>query len=149
MKDTATLLHEWRQLRIKLQENFTEDNLQDIITWWRRLETHVNGFDFDRTESWTDVWQYVADGFFTKSGNGLACFMTLCHSCPDKEPELWLVHDLLHTNLYLITYVDGYVLNRSSGELEKYEDVKSDIDILTKHTKDSVLQAIKYNNQGK
>mgnify|MGYP000285638100 CR=1 FL=1 len=36
MKDTATLLHEWRQLRIKLQENFTEDNLQDII--YRVLE---------------------------------------------------------------------------------------------------------------
>ena len=144
MKDTATLLYEWRQLRLQLKEQFCESNLQKIIDWWGNLEQHTNGFDFDRTDTWSDVWEYINYGFFTKSGNGLACFLTVYHADNKKDPELWLIHDLLHSHLYLVTYVDGYILNRSSKKLEKYEDIKDDIDILNKKTKEEILQAIKF-----
>ena len=48
--------------------------------------------------------------------------------------------------MYLVCHVEGYILNRSSGELERYEDVKDDLDILEKFTADKVINAVKERN---
>ena len=77
----------------------------------------------------------------------MGLFYTIVHTFPEKEPELWLIHDLLHTDMYLISIVDGYILNRDSGEVELLADVQSDLHILTKHTKEEVMTAVKWNNE--
>jgi hypothetical protein len=46
--------------------------------------------------------------------------------------------------MYLVCYVDGYILNRSSGKLNKYEDIQNDIDILEKHAADKIIETLKY-----
>ena len=144
MKDTATLLYEWRQHRLKLKDNFNEENLQNAMDWWNALNPRAHGFDFDHLDTWPDVWEYITEGFYTVSGNGLGMFYTVLHADETKDVEIWAIHDLLHTDMYLIAVVDGYVLNRMSGKVENLEDVKSDLNILAKHTKDEVITELKY-----
>lgn len=147
MRDTAALLYEWRQTRLKLKEQFCESNLQKVISWFKSLEYHTHGFNYDQTYTWPDIWEYITEGFYTNSGNGLGCFYTIYHSNPKKNPELWLVHDLEYGDMYLICYVDGYILNRVSGKLEKYSDIADDIDILEKHTSEKIIEILKYRNE--
>jgi len=148
MTDNAAMLYQWREVRLKLQSEFTKDNLQKVLDWWESTKYHTHGFNFDDMSTWTDVWQYISDGYYTKSGNGLAMFFTIFYADEDKEVELWLIHDLFHSDIYLVVYVDGYILNRLNGEVEKYEDVKKDLNILSVHRKYDIINAIKKNNQG-
>ena len=147
MKDKSTLLYEWRQLRLKVKNNFSEKNLQEVIDWWKQLDYHAQGFDYDNPKTWPDVWEYINEEFYTNSGNGLGCFYTIHHSNSNKNPELLLVHDLLHGDIYLICVVDGYVLNRRSGKLEKYEDVKDDLNVIERHSQDFILETLKFRDK--
>lgn len=147
MKETSALLYEWRQQRLSLSENFTEKALQELLDWWNTLSPHTHGFNFDDTDSWPDVWQYITEGFYTKSGNGLGIFYTLAFAQPEKEIELWLVHDLLYTDMVLMAVVDNkYVLNRDSNRVEQLKNAQKDLNILKKYSKKEVLEAIKFNN---
>lgn len=148
MTDKADMLFKWREVRLALQKEFNKENLQKVLNWWESTKYHTNGFNFDDTSTWTDVWQYINDGYYTKSGNGLGIFFTIFYADEDKDAELWLVHDLYHSNIYLVVYVDGYILNRASGEVERYEDVKNDLSIMEVHNKYDIINAIKRNNQG-
>ena len=147
MKDSATLLYEWRQVRLQLKEQFCESNLQKAIDFWKNINHHRHGFNYDHMDTWPDVWQYITEGFYTNSGNGLACFYTVYHANPKTNPEVWLIHDLEHGDMYLVCYVNGYILNRISGKLEKLEDIKDDISILEKHSCDTVIENIKFRNE--
>lgn len=144
MRDNATLLFEWRQHRIKLTNEFSEENLQNCLDWWNTLNPRAHGFDFDHLDTWPDPWEYLTEGFYTRSGNGLGLFHTVAYAQPEKEPEIWLIHDLLHTDMYLITVVDEYVVNRMSNKIEKLKDVEHDLNVLAKHTKNEVITALKY-----
>lgn len=147
MKETSALLYEWRQQRLALSENFTEKTLQDLLDWWRTLSPHTHGFDFDDPTSWPDAWQYITEGFYTKSGNGLGIFYTVAFAQPEKEIELWLVHDLLYTDMVLMAVVDNkYVLNRDSNQVEQLKLAQKDLNILKKYSKQEVLETIKFNN---
>jgi len=144
MQDKAILLYEWRQLRLKLQNKFTKSTLQEIVNWWKSFPYHSNGFNYDDVTTFPDVWEYISEKYYTNSGNGLACFYTLYHSYPDKKPELWLILDLsLGGEIYLVAYMDGYVLNRLHGKVDKYEKVKSDIDIMERMTYDDIEPHLK------
>lgn len=147
MKDKSLLLFEWRQIRLELKNNFTEENLQNVIDWWKHLDYHAQGFDYDNPKTWPDVWEYISEEFYTNSGNGLGCFHTVNLALPDKDPELLLVHDLLHGDIYLICVVDGWVLNRRSGKLEIYEHVKEDLDIIERHSKEFILDTLKFRDK--
>lgn len=144
MKDKSTLLFEWRQRRLELKNNFTEDNLQAVIDWWKSLDYHSQGFNYDNLTTWPDVWEYISEEFYTNSGNGLGCFYTVHHAHPDKDPELLLIHDLLYGDIYLICIVDGWLLNRSSGILERVDDVHADFDILKRFSKELILDKLKF-----
>ena len=144
MKDKSTLLFEWRQRRLELKNNFTEDNLQAVIDWWKSLNYHIHGFNYDNPMIWPDVWEYISEEFYTNSGNGLGCFYTVHHACPDKDPELLLIHDLLYGDIYLICVVDGYILNRSSGILENMNNTINDFDILKRFSKEFILDTLKF-----
>lgn len=147
MNDKAKLLFDWRQQRLALKDNFTKEGLQEVFDWFKSLNPSLHGFNYDDNRTWPDIWQYLSDGYYSRSGNGLGLFYTIVHTFPEKEPELWLIHDLLHTDMYLIAIIDGYVLNRDSGEVELLADVQSDLHILTKHTKEEVMTAVKWNNE--
>ena len=89
---------------------------------------------------------YITEQFYTNSGNGLGCFYTVHHAHPKLEPEVWLVHDLAHGDMYLVCYVDGYILNRITGELDKFDLVQNDLDILNKYTASTIINAVKDRN---
>ena len=144
MRDKAALLYEWRQIRLQLKEQFCESNLQKTIDWWKTLNYHTHGFNYDNRNTWPDVWEYISEDFYTNSGNGLGCFYTAYHADPKKKPEVWLIHDLAHGDMYLVCYVDGYILNRVDGKLYKYEDIKDDMSILEKHTAEEIIETLKY-----
>jgi hypothetical protein len=144
MKDKSTLLYEWRQQRLELKNNFTETNLQKVVDWWKSLDYHSQGFNYDNLTTWPDVWEYISEEFYTNSGNGLGCFYTVHHAHPDKDPELLLIHDLLYGDIYLICIVDGWLLNRSSGILERVDDVHADFDILKRFSKELILDKLKF-----
>ena len=144
MSDKSTLLYEWRQKRLELKNNFTETNLQEVVDWWKSLKYHSQGFNYDNLTTWPDVWEYISEEFYTNSGNGLGCFHTVCHACPDKDPELLLIHDLLYGDIYLICVVDGWILNRSSGILERVEDTPTDFDVLKRFSKEFILDTLKF-----
>jgi len=148
MTDKADMLYKWREVRLALQKEFTKENLQKVSDWWESIKYFTNGFNFDDMSTWSDVWQYINDGYYTKSGNGLGIFFTIFYADEDKDVELWLAHDLYYSNIYLVVYVDGYILNRASGEVEVYEDIKNDLSIMEVHHKYKIIDAIKYNNQG-
>jgi hypothetical protein len=144
MQDKAILLYEWRQLRLKLQNKFTKSTLQKIVNWWKDFPYHNNGFNYDDITTFPDVWEYISEEFYTNSGNGLGCFYTAYHAHPDKNPELWLILDLTQQGeIYLVAYVDGYVLNRLHGKVDKYEDVKDDIDIMERITYEDIEPHLK------
>ena len=147
MRDTAALLYEWRQTRLNLKEQFCESNLQKVIDWWKSLDYHTHGFNYDHLNTWPDVWQYITEGFYTNSGNGLGCFYTVYHANPKKNPEVWLIHDLEYGDMYLVCYVDGYILNRSNGKLYKYDEIANDIDILEKHDAEKIIETLKYRDE--
>jgi len=135
MQDKAILLYEWRQLRLKLQKDFNETTLQEIVNWWKAFPYSANGFNYDDVTTFPDVWEYINEEFYTNSGNGLGCFYTLYHSYPKNKPELWLILDLSEGGeIYLVAYMDGYVLNRKNGKVDKYEEIKDDIDIMERIT---------------
>jgi hypothetical protein len=144
MKDTSTLLYEWRQCRLELKQDFTQKNLQRLVDWWQHLDYHSHGFDYDNLNTWPDVWEYITEEFYTNSGNGLSCFHTICHSNPDKELELLLIHDMRYGDMYLICIADGWVLNRSNGKVERYDTVSDDLDILKRYTKEFVINTLKF-----
>ena len=144
MRDKAILLYEWRQLRLKLQKKFTKSTLQKIVNWWKSFPYHSNGFNYDDITTFPDVWEYISEEFYTNSGNGLGCFYTVYHAHPDKNPELWLILDLSHQGeIYLVVYVDGYILNRLHGKVDKYEDVKDDMDIMERITYEDIEPHLK------
>ena len=146
MKGTATLLFDWRQTRLDLKEEFSENNLQRVMDFWKSLDYSRHGFDYDRNAMWPDAWEYITEQFYTNSGNGLGCFYTVHHAHPKLEPEVWLVHDLAHGDMYLVCYVDGYILNRITGELDKFELVQNDLDVLKKYTASTIIDAVKDRN---
>lgn len=146
MKDSATLLYEWRQVRLQLKEKLCESNLQKVNDYWKSIDYHRHGFNYDQIDTWPDVWQYITEGHYSNSGHGLACFYTVYHAHPKLEPEVWLVHDLAHGDMYLVCYADGYILNRITGKLEKYKDVANDLDILEKHSYEKIIETIKFRN---
>lgn len=143
MSEHAKMLYEWRQHRLALQNSFTEEKLQELMDWFELLDPSIHGFDYDHMDTWPTIWQYITEGYYTKSGNGLGLFYTMVYV--DKDPELWLVHDLLHSDIYLITIVDGLVLNRRSGVIEKLDEIIDDLDVLEKHSKDKVMTNVKFN----
>jgi len=143
MKDSASLMFEWRSIRLKLKDGLTEDNLQEMTDWFFSLNPSVHGFNYDDMKTWPDIWRYISEEFYTESGNGLGMFYTLVHA--DYKPELWLIHDLYHSDIYLVCIIDDYVLNRKSGKVEKLSEVRSDLDVLEKHTSDNVMETIKFN----
>lgn len=147
MNDKAQMLFQWREQRLKLKDNYNKEGLQDTFDWFKSLNPSPYGFNYDDNRTWPDIWQYISEGYYTRSGNGLALFYTIVHSFPEKEPELWLIHDLLYVDMYLITVVDGYVLNRMSGEVELLSEVERDLNVLEKHTKTAVMEAVKWNNE--
>ena len=144
MRDKAALLYEWRQIRLQLKEQFCESNLQKTIDWWKTLNYHTHGFNYDNRNTWPDVWEYISEDFYTNSGNGLGCFYTAYHADPKKKPEVWLIHDLAHGDMYLVCYVDGYILNRVDGKLYKYKDIEDDMSVLEKHTAEEIIETLKY-----
>lgn len=146
MKDTATRLFEWRQTRLHLKEDFSEKNLQSAIDFWKSLDYSRHGFDYDRPSAWPDVWEYISEEFYTNSGNGIGCFYSVYHARPDLNPEVWLIHDLSLGDMYLVCYVDGYVLNRLHGKVDKFERVQNDLDILEKYKADDIVNAVKERN---
>ena len=146
MTDTANLLYEWRQTRLNLKEDFSEKNLQKAMDFWKKLDYSRHGFDYDRPASWPDVWEYITEEFYTNSGNGLGCFYTIHHARPDLNPEVWLIHDLSEGDMYLVCYVDGYILNRITGKLDKFELIKDDLDILTRHDSTKMINLVKARN---
>lgn len=147
MKEVSQLLYEWRKHRLNLTDKFTKKSLQEMMNWFTSLNAHAHGFNYDDMTTWPDAWQYISEGFYTRSGNGLAIFYTVTFAQPEKKVELWLVHDLLHSDMYLLPIVDDkYVLNRMSGNVENLKDVIKDFNILEKHNKDDVLNGIKFNN---
>jgi hypothetical protein len=144
MQDKAILLYEWRQLRLKLQEKFTKSTLQEIVNWWKSFPYHNHGLNYDDITTWPDVWEYISEGYYTNSGNGLACFYTLYHALPDKKPELWLILDLeFGGDIYLVAIVDGYILNRTNGKVVKYVDIKDDIDIMERIDYNDIIAHLK------
>ena len=104
MHDKATLLYEWRQLRLNLQKEYSQKQLQELVNWLARLNPAVHGFNFDDMTTWPDIWEYISEGYYTRSGNGLACFYTLHHAQPKKDNQLWLVHDLYFGDMFLVAY---------------------------------------------
>ena len=147
MQDKAILLYEWRQLRLKLQKELTQSTLQEIVNWWKTFPYSANGFNYDDVTTFPDVWEYISEGFYTNSGNGLGCFYTAYHSHPDKNPELWLILDLTQQGeIYLVACVDGYVLNSKNGKVDKYEEIKDDIDIMERITYKDIEPHLKGNN---
>jgi asparagine N-glycosylation enzyme membrane subunit Stt3 len=146
MKDIATRLFEWRQTRLHLKEDFSEKNLQSAIDFWKSLDYSRHGFDYDRPSAWPDVWEYISEEFYTNSGNGIGCFYSVYHARPDLNPEVWLIHDLSLGDMYLVCYVDGYVLNRLHGKVDKFERVQNDLDILEKYKADDIVNAVKERN---
>ena len=144
MQDKAILLYEWRQLRLKLQNEFTKSTLQEIVNWWKSFPYHSNGLNYDDVTTWPDVWEYINEEFYTNSGNGLGCFYTLYHAFPNNNPEIWLILDVSDGGeIYLVAYVDGYVLNRLNGKVDKYEDIKNDIDIMERTTYNDIESHLK------
>ena len=83
MQDKATLLYEWRQLRLKIQNDFSQKQLQNMMNWWKSLEPAVHGFNYDDMKTWPDVWEYINEGYYTHSGNGLGCFYSIHYACPE------------------------------------------------------------------
>jgi asparagine N-glycosylation enzyme membrane subunit Stt3 len=146
MKDTATRLFEWRQTRLNLKQEFSEKNLQEAINFWKSLDYSRHGFDYDRPHVWPDVWEYITEEFYTNSGNGLGCFYTIHHARPDLNPEVWLIHDLSEGDMYLVCYVDGYILNRITGKLDKLEEIRDDLDILERHDSNKIISLVKERN---
>lgn len=55
-----------------------------------------------------------------------------------------LIHDLYYGDMYLICVVDGWILNRRNGIVEKLEDVSKDIDILKRFSKDFIIDTLKF-----
>ena len=144
MQDKAILLYEWRQLRLKLQNEFTKSTLQEIVNWWKSFPYHSNGLNYDDVTTWPDVWEYINEEFYTNSGNGLGCFYTLYHAFPNNNPEIWLILDSSDGGeIYLVAYMDGYVLNRLNGKVDKYEDIKNDIDIMERTTYNDIESHLK------
>ena len=144
MQDKAILLYEWRQLRLKLQEKLTKSTLQEIVNWWKSFPYHSHGLNYDDITTWPDVWEYISEAYYTNSGNGLACYYTLYHALPDKKPELWLILDLEFSgDIYLVAVIDGYILNRMNGKVEKYADVKGDIDIMERINCEDIITHLK------
>lgn len=146
MNDSAQLLFEWRQQRLALEKNYNTQGLQALTDWFKSLRPSMHGLNYDDLDTWPTMWEYLSDGYPSVSGNGLGVFYTIVHTFPEKEPEIWLIHDLYHSHMYLIVIVDGYVLNRMSNEVELFDAVKDDLNVLEKHTKQSVLDATKWNN---
>ena len=146
MKDTATRLFEWRQTRLNLKEDFSEKNLQEAMDFWKSLDYSRHGFDYDRPSVWPDAWEYISEEFYTNSGNGVGCFYSVYHARPDLNPEVWLVHDLSLGDMYLVCYVNGHVLNRLHGKVDKFERVQNDLDILEKYKADDIINAVKERN---
>ena len=48
--------------------------------------------------------------------------------------------------MYLVCYVDGYILNRITGELDKFELVQNDLDVLKKYTASTIIDEVKDRN---
>lgn len=63
-------------------------------------------------------------------------FLHIIPFIPQKtNAELWLILDLSEGGeIYLVAYMDGYVLNRKNGKVDKYEEIKDDIDIMERIT---------------
>lgn len=38
MRDKATLLYEWRQIRLELQKDFSKKQLQETMDWFTSLD---------------------------------------------------------------------------------------------------------------
>lgn len=145
MRDKATLLYEWRQLRLELQKEFSQKQLQNIMDWFEKLDPNPHGFNFDDITTWPDIWEYISEGYYTRSGNGLGCLYTLHHSVPEKDNQLWLVHDMYYGDMYLVVYSEGYILNRANGKICEYDEVnKKDLDILKKYDINEVISTLKY-----
>jgi hypothetical protein len=143
MRDKATLLYEWRQLRLELQKEFSQKQLQNIMDWFSNLKPAVHGFNYDDMHTWPDIWEYINEGWYTHSGNGLASYYTIDFAYPEKDVQLWLVHDMLHGDMYLVTYVDGYILKRSDGKVCNYEENKKDLHIMEKFDKMKIISTLK------
>jgi len=60
MHDKATLLYEWRQLRLNLQKEYSQKQLQELVNWLARLNPAVHGFNFDDMTTWPDIWEYIS-----------------------------------------------------------------------------------------
>jgi hypothetical protein len=45
--------------------------------------------------------------------------------------------------MYLVTYVDGYILNRSDGKVCNYEENKKDLHIMEKFDKMKIISTLK------
>ncbi len=146
MQNSASLLYEWRQLRLDLKENLDKQTLQKINDWWGAIQHHVNGFNYDDISTWPDVWEYISEEFYTKSGHGLGCFYTFHYAHPKKKAEVWLVMDMEYGGMYLVAYADGYILNRTGGEVHLYEDIKDDLEIMTVITPEDIDFALKKRN---
>lgn len=146
MRDTATLLYEWRQTRLNLQDDFSEKNLQTAMDFWKSLDYSRQGFDFDHPNVWPDSWEYITEEFYTNSGNGVGCFYTVHHAKPDSNPEVWLVHDMSMGDMYLVCYVDGYILNRLTGVLEKFDLIQNDLHVMNKYSASTIINAVKDRN---
>ncbi len=147
MRDKATLLYEWRQIRLNLQKEFSQKQLQELIDWLARLDPAVHGFNFDDMTTWPDIWEYINEGYYTRSGNGLACLYTLHHAQPEKDNQLWLVHDMYYGDMYLVAYSEGYILNRANNEICVYEEVKKDLDIIKKYDTSDIITTLKYSRE--
>ncbi len=144
MQDKATLLYEWRQLRLKIQNDFSQKQLQNMMNWWKSLQPAVHGFNYDDMKTWPDVWEYINEGYYTHSGNGLGCFYTMHYACPERDNRLWLIHDMYYGDMYLVTYTDGFVLNRSNGKVCNYEEHKKDLHIMEKYDTNNIISTLKY-----
>ena len=143
MRDKATLLYEWRQTRLELQKDFSKKQLQKTMDWFTSLDPVTHGFNYDDMYTWPDIWEYINEGWYTHSGNGLGCYYTVDFACPDRDNQLWLVHDMLHGDMYLVAYCDGYILNRANGQVCEYEKHKKDLHIMEKFDKKKINSTLK------
>ena len=101
------------------------------MDWFEKLDLTPHGFNFDditRLILENFIWEYINEGYYTRSGNGLGCLYTLHHFCKiwqtKKDNQLWLVHDMYYGDMYLVVYSEGYILKR--GKMVKiceYDEV--------------------------
>lgn len=127
----------WKNLRKDISIMSLDDQMMAVAKFFSTVPYGSRSLDYYTPMGWPTPWEIIFYSSLCKSSVSLLIFYTFSLLHTDIVVDLQLINDGEDT--YLLPVINNtFVLNYESGQVNKYQNIASEIQILNTYTQKNI-----------